>query len=600
AKVVLVQLESPVQTIEAALATAREAGVTTVLNTAPADAPSTIGLLKLADVITPNETEFAALLGRRAQAHQSRQAHQERNPATGAQGTRPLPSAPPTSIPDPAAGPDPATIPGPASDLADRVDLVARVADSLRHTALFLTERRAYPGPPPGADPFLTAEQSLLLGHPLHPAPKSRTGLSDGETRRYSPEIHGAFRLHWFAVDRRALAADSAWHRGGRVVPAERLTAELVGDLAGLPEDSALLPLHPWQAREARHRPEIAALLDKGLLHDLGPRGAHWHPTSSVRTVYRPGAAAMLKLSLSVRITNSRRENLRKELLRGLEVHRLLRTGLAEEWRAALPGGADFDIVRDPAWIGVDDQDGRPLPGLDTVLRHNPFGPDDHAVCLAALTSPRPWPDDPARLRSPLVRLVAGLAARTGRPPAAVATEWFLRYLGTVVAPVLRLDAVAGVALEAHQQNTLVLLDEAGWPRGGRYRDNQGYYFRASHRERLERRLPGLGEASDSFVSDAVVDERFTYYLLVNNVLGLVGAFGSARLADERLLLAALRTFLTTEAAGDASPVTDHLLHAPSLRCKANLLTRLHGLDELVGPVDTQSVYVTIANPLHR
>jgi ribokinase len=48
---------------EAALATAREAGVTTVLNTAPADAP-TIGLLKLADVITPNETEFAALLGR--------------------------------------------------------------------------------------------------------------------------------------------------------------------------------------------------------------------------------------------------------------------------------------------------------------------------------------------------------------------------------------------------------------------------------------------------------------------------------------------------------------------------------------------------------
>ncbi|HIE0127882.1 TPA: ribokinase [Stenotrophomonas maltophilia] len=64
AKVVLVQLESPVPTIEAALATAREAGVTTVLNTAPADAPSTIGLLKLADVITPNETEFAALLGR--------------------------------------------------------------------------------------------------------------------------------------------------------------------------------------------------------------------------------------------------------------------------------------------------------------------------------------------------------------------------------------------------------------------------------------------------------------------------------------------------------------------------------------------------------
>jgi siderophore synthetase component len=41
------------------------------------------------------------------------------------------------------------------------------------------------------------------------------------------------------------------------------------------------------------------------------------------------------------------------------------------------------------------------------------------------------------------------------------------------------------------------------------------------------------------------------------------------------------------------------LLDSPTLRCKANLLTRLHGLDELVGPVDNQSVYVTITNPLH-
>jgi len=64
AKVLLAQLESPVESIEAALGVAREAGVLTVLNPAPANAPSTISLLKLADVLTPNETEFAALLGR--------------------------------------------------------------------------------------------------------------------------------------------------------------------------------------------------------------------------------------------------------------------------------------------------------------------------------------------------------------------------------------------------------------------------------------------------------------------------------------------------------------------------------------------------------
>lgn len=64
AKVLLAQLESPAETIESALALAHECGVLTVLNAAPANAPTSIGLLKLSDVLTPNETEFAALLGR--------------------------------------------------------------------------------------------------------------------------------------------------------------------------------------------------------------------------------------------------------------------------------------------------------------------------------------------------------------------------------------------------------------------------------------------------------------------------------------------------------------------------------------------------------
>ena len=166
----------------------------------------------------------------------------------------------------------------------------------------------------------------------------------------------------------------------------------------------------------------------------------------------------------------------------------------------------------------------------------------------------------------------------------------------------LWLDGEAGIALEAHQQNTLLLLDSDGWPAGGRYRDNQGYYFRESRRAELDARLPGIGKHSDTFVSDDVTDERFAYYLGINNVFGLVGALGSQRLADERLLLAALRRFLAGVSTGPArtrSTLPAHLLDSPVLRCKANLLTRLHGLDELVGPVDTQSVYVTITNPLH-
>ncbi|MFG2681729.1 IucA/IucC family protein [Streptomyces sp. NPDC048392] len=513
-----------------------------------------------------------------------------------------------------------------ASPGPDGPDLVARVADSVRRTAVFLRERGERPedasggcrevtGARGGPDLFLAAEQALLLGHPLHPTPKSREGLTEAEARRYSPELRGSFPLHWMAVDPSVLATDSAWTERGRPVTAPRLAARLAGDGPVPPDGFALLPLHPWQFRAVVHRPRTAALLDAGLLRDLGARGTPWHATSSLRTVHRTGAPAMLKLSLALHITNSRRENLRKELHRGVEVHRLLRRGLSRQWQAAHP---DFDIVRDPAWLAVDGPDGRPVRGLDVVIRHNPFRPSDDVSCVAGLVAPWPRARQSARRytradgcdahaaagrgpRSRLAEVVARLARRTGRPGGAVAAEWFLRYLHHVVRPVLWLDAHAGIALEAHQQNTLVLLDTDGWPAGGRYRDNQGYYFRESRRAELDARLPGVGEHSDTFVADEVTDERFAYYLAVNNVFGLIGAFGSQRLADERLLLAAFRRFLGELASGPApmgGPLPAHLLDSPVLRCKANLLTRLHGLDELAGPVDTQSVYVTIDNPL--
>ena len=62
ADVLVVQLEIPVETALYALKVAREAGVTTILNPAPAVPLSDADLL-LADYITPNETELAILLG---------------------------------------------------------------------------------------------------------------------------------------------------------------------------------------------------------------------------------------------------------------------------------------------------------------------------------------------------------------------------------------------------------------------------------------------------------------------------------------------------------------------------------------------------------
>lgn len=64
AAVVLAQLESPADAVAAALRAGRAHGATTVLNPAPANAATSGELLALADIVTPNETEFAGLLAR--------------------------------------------------------------------------------------------------------------------------------------------------------------------------------------------------------------------------------------------------------------------------------------------------------------------------------------------------------------------------------------------------------------------------------------------------------------------------------------------------------------------------------------------------------
>lgn len=488
--------------------------------------------------------------------------------------------------------------PGPArgrsTTTAAVADLTGRVADSVRRVARYVTERRAAPADPEATTPFLAAEQALVLGHPLHPAPKSREGLSDAEAAAYSPELRGTFRLHWFAADPSVVSSDSALSR-----PAGEITAALLGAELPLPAGTTAVPAHPWQARDVLARPGARALLEQGLLHDLGPAGAAWAPTSSVRTVYRADAPVMLKLSLGLRITNSKRENLRVELLRGLEVHRLLEAGLGAELRAAHPG---FDVVRDPAWIAVDAPGERPESGLEVVVRDNPF--PDHAssgaesvACVAGLVAERP---DLPHGRSQLATLIHGLAARTGRGVTELGEEWFHRYLDAVVEPVLWLYGTHGLGLEAHQQNTLVVLDGDGWPTGGRYRDNQGYYFSATRSGGLSRWLPGAGRELGTLCPDEVIDERLGYYVGVNNLLGMVGALGSQGLAHETDLLRAAHTVLQGLAGqhGDALQLATTLAEAPTLRCKANLLTRIDGLDELVGPLEAQSVYVDVPNPM--
>ncbi|TXL91949.1 siderophore biosynthesis protein [Streptomyces sp. IB2014 016-6] len=474
-------------------------------------------------------------------------------------------------------------------------DAVGRIVNSAVRTGAHLVRRRGETPGTRGVTPFLDAEQALLLGHPFHPAPKSREGASDSELDAYSPELRGSFPLHWFAVHPDVLVGESA---DGRT-PAELLRPLTDGLGLSVPDGMTVVPAHPWQARDVLARPAVRPLVDAGLLRPLGPAGPDWYPTSSVRTVHRPDAGVMLKLSLGMRITNSRRNNLRGEMRLGVRAARLLAAGPAGRLRAEHP---EFGILRDSGWVSAG-VDGDAETGLETAVRDNPFrGGAGDGLCVAGLVAERTGPGDgsPPAHRALLSEAVARTARAHGVSTAEASARWLAAYLDVLAVPLIRLRAWYGIALEPHHQNTLVALGADGLPRAGWYRDSQGYYVAASHAADMERLLPGAADGLDLVFDDAFVDERVAYYLGINNLLGLVGAFGALGLADEGDLLRVLRARLERLRAAEpgAKALLDLLLDAPLLRCKGNYLTCVDGLDELVGDVESQSVYVDLTNPL--
>jgi siderophore synthetase component len=454
-------------------------------------------------------------------------------------------------------------------------DLAARTAESVRNVALFTADHGDR-----GPGRFLETEQALLFGHLNHPAPKSRDGLSGAELTAYSPELGGRFAMHWFEADAELVSSD-------QVADAPSLQGldalQLMAALAGITPapGRVLIPAHPWQAASVLDRPRVARLVADGRVKPLGPLGAQWYPTSSLRTVYHPDLPVMLKLSLGLRITNSRRESTPTELRRGLEINRLLDAAYNAGTATAHP---QFSIVRDPAWVALD-EGGPTLTGLDVAVREVPSAVDDY-TCLAGLVAPRP-----------------GYRARLSDLAAADPAGWVASYVDAVLVPMLHLYAETGIGLEAHQQNTLIRLDDAGQITGGAYRDNQGYYLASSYLSRLLS-VTGLSDSTLAVVDDAIVDDRLTYYLLHNQALAVVGCLGVDGLADEESLLAVVRERLSAalpllKAAGpDGDRLAQRWLSADQLPCKANMMTRLRGIDEVVAPLDAQSVYLDIPNPL--
>ncbi|MFF8971325.1 IucA/IucC family protein [Streptomyces sp. NPDC014995] len=336
-------------------------------------------------------------------------------------------------------------------------ELAAEMADS-RDAVAALLSARALATPPD--DPYLRSEQSLITGHPHHPAPKARGGGPAAAWLPYAPEAHARFPLVLLGL------------REDLVV--EEGDTRALDALGEAPPGYRLLPAHPWQLDLAR-RALVPAFAD-GRLVRLGATAFEAWPTAAVRTLYAPGPDLFLKFSLDVRITNDIRRLWRHDLLR------LRRTDAAVTRAfAAVDGRA--------AWLS------------DRGYRTAAFAFEELAVLVRDGLRDHVLPDATPLLAASLVE------DRPDGPPAGAAdpAAWWEAYLAAVVPPALAAFADHGVVLEAHLQNTLVAVDADGLPVQALFRDAEGVKL-----------LPDVPRAAGW--------ERLVYCLVVNHLTEVAAA----------------------------------------------------------------------------
>ncbi|GAA1751875.1 IucA/IucC family protein [Luedemannella helvata] len=299
--------------------------------------------------------------------------------------------------------------------LPGAVDRLATELDnSVHNLALARANRPARPSP--RTTDLATVEQLVVDGHPLHPCCRTRLGMTTAEVLAYAPE-----HLPTVALVEVAVPA-SRWLSTG----------------AGLPPR---LLLHPWQARHTA-----------GAYPWLTPTGrtVPARPLMSLRTLALVDDPTIhVKTAVDVQMTSAVR------IVSPAAVHNgPVMSALLARLTAAMP---TLDVLPETA-AGAVLVDGEPQRGLSYVVRRFPaLPPGEVAVPLAALAAPSPADG------RPLLRDVVA-----PHDPAR-----FLADLLDIACPPLFALLDRGVALEAHGQNTLVVLRD-GRPVRLLYRDVGG------------------------------------------------------------------------------------------------------------------------------
>jgi len=465
-------------------------------------------------------------------------------------------------------------------------ELILRIIESYQTMAHYIEKSFEGDKQHRASDTFIEAEQSLLLGHWLHPTPKSRQGMADWQQTSFAPELQGSFQLHYFRVDRKMVKEASVLE----ISASEHIARSLIKSQPEFvkSENVCFIPVHPLQAQWLLQQQYVKKAIAEDLIKYEGAQGAYYTATSSIRTVYNAQEEMMYKFSIPVKITNSLRVNRTHELKAGIAMARLMKK------IDFLQKHSSFQMMNDPAYMTIEFPN-QTESGFEVIFRSNIFPKGhDEGICMIATLVQEPLLEE----KSKLCQLIMKIAQSEFRSLESVSLDWFKVYWTNAIEPLLRLYDEHGIALEAHQQNSLLNIS-SGYPTTYYYRDNQGYYLSKAYKDVLLSIEPSLHETEELFYEDALIHDRFTYYLFMNQLFPVIARFGADQLINENELLKWSMDqlhLLEKEFTGFGKIFVRNILKQEELAFKANLLTRFHDVDELEAELE-QAVYTKIPNP---
>lgn len=456
-------------------------------------------------------------------------------------------------------------------------ELFTLIKDSLAVSEELLTFPRIAP------DNYLKSEQSLIFGHPFHPSPKSRQGFSGEDLRKYSPEASGHFPLYYFAVREDLIVQES-------LEPSS--TTELINTSelsAVFHEDGfAFVPVHPWQAQCIKTYPLFQTALRSGQIRDIGTLGRDFYATSSVRTLYRPGADYFFKMSLNVRITNCIRRNALHELQSSLMMTKMMREA---KWVLSrlFP---DFVALEEPAYLSVDlTSIGTKADLHDCEKLTESFG----MMLRQNIDSAIPKDVVPILSAAFFGNRSLGREALLSHTKKHGAENWFKAYIDQLLHPLLYLFFSRGLMFEPHLQNILIGLKD-GFPDKLILRDfDNGKIITDWFDTEKFADAPPLVKNELKVDSDYAWD-RFVYCLFVNNIAEAAYYTANGDSTLELRLWHIVRNSLLSfqmKFGNERSRLkVARLIESKSLPTKGNLLTRF-----LKQP-DRKASFFPVFNPL--